>query len=497
MQKYFKSIYNKLSNKSPGSPKCPLDFECKFETCSLSSSYEVNMCSIVMTYTQIKSLPDGSALIPSKHGVNRDAVGTEFIANRFGVIAIADGCGLMLWSQIASYLAVQTTMAFAREKMSAIKEIEQLKRFLKEAIQHVNNSLYSYEHPNTEESVNILEKGGNTTLIIVITYPYKTKNGIKRLCSVDRLQKDRGEVKWGALCIGMGDSEVYCFRVHRDSKEDRVEVKEPSLSKEVYQNREVTQNREATQNREDPFHVEKPSPTSDSVLEEDHGIGTTPGETTELTLGDDVENVGSEIFEKPNRISTDTQDNSSNMLQEGHVSSHNLNSSEDESVGNHPMPSHEFKFDSTPNLAYGKWDRIDLKQKKTPFLPYQGLKDKHIPEPVDIHLEAGESILAVTDGIFSSFMENLDLFPSVNADEYRDAKGLSYLCFNLLCAAHDSHIKNHTAPDDVTIGAIKVNSTHHGKERTIKDYTKHFHGEDVCLFYKESYAEKFLQSYSD
>ena len=63
---------------------------------------------LAFSYTQVLTSRDGGALDSQSHGLNRDAVRVCSIGNQVGVIAVADGCGMQYWSEIAAHVRVPT-----------------------------------------------------------------------------------------------------------------------------------------------------------------------------------------------------------------------------------------------------------------------------------------------------------------------------------------------------------------------------------------------------
>jgi serine/threonine protein phosphatase PrpC len=211
----------------------------------------------------------GELLEPARHGLNRDAVRVALFGS-VGVIAVADGCGLTYWSEIASHIAVNELLIIIEKRLAsehAPYSPTAMKTILKEAIHSVNHSMLSWKHPKTKSKFNVLDKGGNTTLVVAIVFPFSEddtthSNAPRRnsdappvnppLASPTSLQssptdskhtsKDKSpditpesghktlsrkhstlrptdaDRKYGVVFTGMGDSELYLFKVNEQEK---------------------------------------------------------------------------------------------------------------------------------------------------------------------------------------------------------------------------------------------------------------------------------------
>ena len=118
---------------------------------------------------------NGQPLDPPRHGLNRDAVRVALIGSQIGVIAVADGCGLTYWSEIAANIATNEFICYMEKNLpkepppyapSAIKQL------MRSAIQSVNQTMLTWKHPKTKAKCNVLDKGGNTTLVVALVFPF-------------------------------------------------------------------------------------------------------------------------------------------------------------------------------------------------------------------------------------------------------------------------------------------------------------------------------------
>lgn len=208
---------------------------------------------------------------PSRHGLNRDAVRVGLIGSQVGVIAVADGCGLTYWSEIAAHIAVNEFMMIVEKRLANEHPPYApgaMRLFLREAIHSVNQSMLTWKHPKLKSKCNVLDKGGNTTLVVAIVFPYvdddtttanaetskaedaaahaassgpssssapphdsithqspkqadsstasPAKAPSRKLSSGSR--HSEGERKFGVVFTGMGDSELYLFKVHEPER---------------------------------------------------------------------------------------------------------------------------------------------------------------------------------------------------------------------------------------------------------------------------------------
>lgn len=231
----------------------------------------------------------GEVLEPARHGLNRDAVRVALLGSQVGIIAVADGCGLTYWSEIAAHIAVNEFIIHIEKRLAsehAPYSPTAMKTILKEAIHSVNLSMLSWKHPKLKSKFNVLDKGGNTTLVAAIIFPYTeddtTQNKETRRNSdttpvlatpttpstssnnthtePSQLHKDKfseaipespakaptrkhsnarapePDKKFGVVFTGMGDSELYLFKVHdiekpiTKSKSNSISVPAPPLS---------------------------------------------------------------------------------------------------------------------------------------------------------------------------------------------------------------------------------------------------------------------------
>src|SRR5690606_29465111 len=122
------------------------------------------------------TLPNGDDIIPDKHGINRDNVRVSIVHGKIGIIAVADGCGLQFWSQIASHVAVDEFVSYMSEKILTVRRVSQIPSLITDAILHTNSQLSNYYDPKSKENINILEMGGNTTIAISLVFPYSVNS---------------------------------------------------------------------------------------------------------------------------------------------------------------------------------------------------------------------------------------------------------------------------------------------------------------------------------
>lgn len=229
---------------------------------------------IACTYTQVVTDKNGEGLDAARHGLNRDAVRVGLIGSQIGVVAVADGCGLTYWSEIAAHIAVNEFMLIVEKRLASEHPPYApgaMRTFLREAIHSVNQSMLSWKHPKLKSKCNVLDKGGNTTLVVAIIFPYvdddtttvsaethktddpahhasspspssssttvndhntqqhskspetpapsSTKAPSRKLSAGSR--HSDGERKFGVVFTGMGDSELYLFKVHEPERPAR------------------------------------------------------------------------------------------------------------------------------------------------------------------------------------------------------------------------------------------------------------------------------------
>lgn len=241
--------------------------DCSFLTSNL-------LLTIACTYTQVVTDKNGEGLDAARHGLNRDAVRVGLIGSQIGVVAVADGCGLTYWSEIAAHIAVNEFMLIVEKRLASEHPPYApgaMRTFLREAIHSVNQSMLSWKHPKLKSKCNVLDKGGNTTLVVAIIFPYvdddtttvsaeahkaddsthhasspspssssttvndhgtqqhskspetpapSSAKAPSRKLSAGSRHSD-GERKFGVVFTGMGDSELYLFKVHEPERPAR------------------------------------------------------------------------------------------------------------------------------------------------------------------------------------------------------------------------------------------------------------------------------------
>eukprot|EP01124_Arcella_intermedia_P019640 TRINITY_DN26965_c0_g1_i1.p1 TRINITY_DN26965_c0_g1~~TRINITY_DN26965_c0_g1_i1.p1 ORF type:complete len:606 (-),score=118.85 TRINITY_DN26965_c0_g1_i1:27-1844(-) len=166
--------------------------------CTRTKVYPVEeLRSFVMSYTQVVSNSDNSPIRPDKQGFNRDAVEVSAVLPDLAVCAVADGCSLRYWSEVAANIAVKRFVSYIERYIWNLGEkddltIGKLKQLMVEGVMYTNNELLSLIHPKTRERVGIEENGGQTTLAAAVVFPFCA--GL-----------------WGVIAIGMGDSEALLF----------------------------------------------------------------------------------------------------------------------------------------------------------------------------------------------------------------------------------------------------------------------------------------------
>ena len=131
----------------------PCDSKIEPKTCDPTLySFLIVWTILAMTYTQLLNNRNGEELNAAKHGLNRDAVRAALIGHQVGVVAVADGCGLTFWSEIAAHIAVNEFVVYCEKNLP--KEAHFLptamKEFLRSAIHHVNQSMLNWKHPKTK-----------------------------------------------------------------------------------------------------------------------------------------------------------------------------------------------------------------------------------------------------------------------------------------------------------------------------------------------------------
>lgn len=455
-----------------------------------------------MTYTQILSLPSGDDIIPDKHGINRDNVKVSIIHGKIGIIAVADGCGLQFWSQIASHVAVNEFVSYIGEKILEVRKVEQIPSLIIDAILYTNSQLSNYYDPKRKETINILEMGGNTTIAVSLVFPYSVNsNGEKEI----NLMNNGNSCSWGSFCLGMGDSEMYCFRAQSHilsknnlEKEENNDIDEP----ENESSSNVQNEPEEESHTDDTLLLQDQSSVSlsDSNLTNSGSYITNISHTnSSLTNADSTVIISEQNndtdnstlinedgphIEKPTPVHLKKLSSSAEYFSVSEYSSSEMNHNSED------IPN--FNFETKSNLYFGKWECIFKDTPKTHFLPFLGLKASHIPTPIFVPLYDGDTIIAVSDGVSSSFPNNNINFPSIDKAKYQSNDGLYSLCYNIIKTAHENHILNNTDPDDVTIGALKIcrlivkKKIEKIKAVDVKDLTKEFHGEDKTKFYKKN-----------
>eukprot|EP01125_Pyxidicula_operculata_P014167 TRINITY_DN4708_c0_g1_i1.p1 TRINITY_DN4708_c0_g1~~TRINITY_DN4708_c0_g1_i1.p1 ORF type:complete len:558 (+),score=90.18 TRINITY_DN4708_c0_g1_i1:31-1704(+) len=156
--------------------------------------------AITMTYTQVVHNPDKSSIRPETQGFNRDASELSIIAPDVAVCAVADGCALRFWSEVAAKVAVHKFVSYIERFFWTADQditIGRLKEEMVQAILYTNNELLNLVHPLTQQRVGIDDNGGQTTLSGAVVFPF-------------------GNSEWGVVAIGMGDSEALIFTGYSD-----------------------------------------------------------------------------------------------------------------------------------------------------------------------------------------------------------------------------------------------------------------------------------------
>lgn len=191
------------------------------------------------------------------------------IGSQVGVIAVGDGCGLTYWSEIAAHIAVNEFICYVEKNLP--KEPppyapSTIKALLRAAIQSVNQTMLTWKHPKTKAKCNVLDKGGNTTLVVAIVFPFiedemttfkfstalsaSPSNAPTPSSSVSDLRSSSSSVtsdksadsskhsheerskiqrkgshaaeaeplKYGVVFTGMGDSEIYLYKTSEPEK---------------------------------------------------------------------------------------------------------------------------------------------------------------------------------------------------------------------------------------------------------------------------------------
>jgi len=171
-----------------------------------SASSDCNEFEIVgtcITYTQVvRHVEPNKKLQGNLHGGNRDSVVVKVLSPHFAVCCVADGAGLMYWSEVTSRVASEKFVDFFENFVGETKDpsVSLVQNKMKEAVLYVNKELIEYKHPKTNERLSLFdEKGGQTTLGGFVLWKLN--------------DKDRKEYRsrFGACCIGTGDSPSFKF----------------------------------------------------------------------------------------------------------------------------------------------------------------------------------------------------------------------------------------------------------------------------------------------
>lgn len=127
-----------------------------------------------------------------------------------GVIAVADGAGLLYWSEVASRFAVEKFIEFfdLYFKDHPNPSVSDVQLQMKEGILYTNKELINFKHPKTGEATEIMGLGGQTTLGGFVVFELNAKD-----------KKTYGS-SWGAFCVGTGDSPSFRFSPRPSGKVD-------------------------------------------------------------------------------------------------------------------------------------------------------------------------------------------------------------------------------------------------------------------------------------
>jgi hypothetical protein len=143
-------------------------------------SQEFELLAMTLTYTQIIVNKDGSAIQPTRHGVNRDYVRACVVTPEIAVVAVADGCSLTYWSEVAAKITVNEFVLYMQHSLERRTRnlcVDDIKQRMKMAVLATNESLLAMRHPhNHDEVINLAERGGSTTLMAAVVFPLETDN---------------------------------------------------------------------------------------------------------------------------------------------------------------------------------------------------------------------------------------------------------------------------------------------------------------------------------
>lgn len=370
-----------------------------------------------MKYTQLKSLPDGSPLIPTSHGTNRDASRAKVFSPSFAVSCVADGVALRYWSQVVAEAAVSlfidifeaalharvASRAHGRRPSLSLfgspkKEparfdalmVGEVEDIVLESIIQTNNAMLAYELPDTGEVVDLAEKGGQCTFVacVVVRVEPPSLSQLQRMKRWLPFTKKVAEdefCEWVCMYASLGDSEGYVLR--------------------------------------SPFSA--------------HGL-------CELCIPktasmDEISSCLSTSSPLPTR--------SPNNLHACSSSPSSLVTSSSTMYGSAPSA-------SLCGASEGFGDRwVRATEDAGRMLPEVGLQRHHIPPLTILPLNDGDVAFCWSDGVPSSFV---DRCPPPIPREFFDRRSVYSITNYLVGATFHSQLENDLAPDDVAITAIMV-----------------------------------------
>lgn len=418
-----------------------------------------------MTYTQVTENTDGSKLRDDQ-GLNRDAVRVAIIKN-VGLIALSDGCGLHYWSEIAANIAVNEFVTYVENNLKKPPyRLTSMQRLLMDTIIHVNNSIMSWENPKTKQRINVLEKGANATFVGIFIFPFSSesetndnknildelKNETNDTSKENKINESKDELKWGCLCCSFGDSEVYSFKMNIPEMPPapKVSTLGSFMLRRNSDSKSKPHSSKSSGNKAHKSIILKKKLTKSSIsISSDSSNNQTESSNNPESEKPLNQSINSVKYESEIPLN---QSNGSIIFEDTQSQKSNLNNDQSNDLKN--------KFTHIrDNLIlndnkFGEWIKV-LGDSHNQFLPFQGLKDKHI-QCIFFPISPGDIILAVSDGVSSSYSESTIQWPHIPLESYEIEDGLSFVCKSILDSTLRNHKNNNTPPDDVTLGAIKL-----------------------------------------